>query len=124
MNVLRDRASPIADARPTHALARSRWRARRHIKVRLYDGGFLLEECEQEPCFVDHAGLASCGRLACPSCGRGSGNLSAWQLEGLAAGEPVTCDCGNLWVPRPVERAVSAIALNATPATPLTEAVR
>jgi hypothetical protein len=105
MRLLRDRTSPIADAGHTHAPARSRWRARRHIKVRLYDGGFLLERCEQEPCFVDEAGVASCGRLACPSCGRGSGNLSSWQLAGLPIGEPVACDCGYLWVPCPLEDA-------------------
>jgi hypothetical protein len=101
MSLLQDRTSRIPDARPTYAPPRSRWRARRHIKVRLHEGGFLLERCEQEPCFVDEVGVASCGRLACPSCGRGSGNLSAWQLAGLAAGESVACHCGYLWIPRP-----------------------
>jgi hypothetical protein len=105
MSFLQERTSAITDATLTRTGERTPWRARRHIKVRLYDGGFLLERCEEEPCLVSESGLASCGRLACPSCGRGSGNLSSWQLAGLPAGEPVACNCGYLWVPRPLEDA-------------------
>jgi hypothetical protein len=72
------------------------WKARRHIKVRLLDGGFLLERYEGESCSVDELGLATCGRIACPSCGRGSANLSAWQVVALAPDEIVTCDCGHV----------------------------
>lgn len=71
----------------------------RHIKVRFYDGGYLLEHCEEEPCDVSEAGVATCGRLACPSCARGSGNLSAWQLDELWPGDPIVCDCGHAWIP-------------------------
>jgi hypothetical protein len=99
MTLLHDRAAPIADATATPTGRRARWRARRHLEVRLYDGGYLLERCEQEPCFVRRDGLATCGRLACPSCGRGSGNLSSWQLAELAPGDHVACDCGHMWIP-------------------------
>jgi hypothetical protein len=78
-----------------------RWSAQTHIKVRLHDGGFVLEHCEQVPCLVDPSGVATCGRLACPSCGRGSGNLSSWQLEAIAPGQHVACDCGYMWIPLP-----------------------
>jgi len=112
MSFLQERASAITSEAFAPPPERGAWRARRHIKVRLYDGGYLLERCEEEPCLVSETGVASCGRLACPSCGRGSGNLSSWQLAGLPAGEPVACDCGYLWIPRPLEHA---------PATPARE---
>jgi hypothetical protein len=74
--------------------------ARTHIKVRMDDGGYLLERCEQVPCFVNASGIATCGRLACPACGRGNGNLTSWQFDAVPPGAKVGCDCGHIWVPR------------------------
>jgi hypothetical protein len=101
MSLLQDRHTATPSATRTPIEERSRWSARIHIKVRLHSSGYLLERCEQVPCFVDPNGVATCGRLACPSCGRGSGNLSSWQLEALSPGDHVACDCGHMWIPRP-----------------------
>jgi hypothetical protein len=115
MTLLQDRTSAIADETGTPTAERTRWRARRHIKVHPYAGGYLLERCEEEPCLVRPNGVATCGRLACPSCGRGSGNLSSWQLAGLAPGDHVACDCGHMWIPRPRERRPMTAASFPTP---------
>jgi len=117
MNGLQDRISPIADKGTVSALPRRPRTEQRHTKVRLRDGGMLLERCEQEPCLVNRVGRASCGRLACLVCGRGSANLSAWQLAGLAAGERVACDCGHSWIPRPADHPAPETALIGSTAT-------
>lgn len=75
-------------------------RAPRHLKVfRHADGGVTLEFCEDPGCAVEGDGVAGCGRLACPRCGRGGHALSAPQLADLLPGEAVGCACGHAWVP-------------------------
>ena len=70
----------------------------RHLKARWSDGGVTLEPCEDRGCEVDPGGHAGCGRLACPSCGFSGANLSTPQLSGRDEDEPVSCDCGHIWV--------------------------
>ncbi|MGZ4411645.1 MAG: hypothetical protein ACXVY8_05870 [Gaiellaceae bacterium] len=70
----------------------------RHLKARQSQCGVTLEPCEDRGCEVDASGHASCGRLACPSCGFSGANLSTAQLGSHDEETPVFCDCGYMWV--------------------------
>jgi hypothetical protein len=67
--------------------------APRHIKVRATAGEVALERCEDVGCTVGEGGHADCGRLACPACGCGGGNLAPGER-----GELVFCSCGHSFV--------------------------
>jgi hypothetical protein len=63
-----------------------------HIKVRIQEGVLAYERCEDFDCNVDPAGVASCGRDACPSCGCSGANVTA-------NGPDRVCSCGHWWAP-------------------------
>ena len=70
-----------------------------HMKMHGFAGDHLLERCEDAGCTVDERGTASCGRLACPSCGFSGSNVHVPPRQGVL---PVAeCSCGHAWVPEP-----------------------
>ena len=68
-----------------------------HFKIHGFVGDHLLERCEDDGCSVGPDGHASCGRLACPSCGFSGSNLSA--PDGAEGDELLRCSCGYAWNP-------------------------
>ncbi len=77
-----------------------------HLKMAGFEGDHLLERCEDPGCTVDELGHASCGRLACPSCGFSGSNLSA--PDGYDGDQLARCSCGYAWIPRPERARVAA----------------
>jgi hypothetical protein len=69
-----------------------------HLKTRGFVGQHTLERCEDAGCTVTSDGSASCGRLACPSCGFSGSNLTA--PDGFDGDHLVRCNCGTGWIPQ------------------------
>jgi len=69
-----------------------------HMKMHGFEGDHLLERCEDAGCTVDERGNATCGRLACPSCGFSGSNVTV-----PSTGRPTfaECSCGHAWLPEP-----------------------
>ena len=68
-----------------------------HFKTRGFFGQHTLERCEDPGCTVTLGGVASCGRLACPSCGFSGSNLTA--PDGFDGDQLARCACGHAWNP-------------------------
>jgi hypothetical protein len=77
-----------------------------HFKTRGFVGEHSLERCEDPGCTVSAGGAASCGRLACPSCGFSGSNLTA--PDGFDGDHLARCTCGAAWIPEPVRQQVAA----------------
>lgn len=77
-----------------------------HFKTRGFPGAHSLERCEDPGCAVDANGNASCGRLACPSCGFSGSNLIA--PDGFDGDHLVRCTCGEAWLPQTERQSVAA----------------
>ena len=69
-----------------------------HMKMHGFAGDHLLEHCEDDGCTVDGDGHASCGRVACPSCGFSGSNLTS--PDGAEGDELIRCNCGFAWTPQ------------------------
>jgi hypothetical protein len=77
-----------------------------HFKTRGFAGAHSLERCEDPGCTVSEHGEASCGRLACPSCGFSGSNLIA--PDGFDGNHLARCTCGESCIPEPRHVRVAA----------------